>query len=265
MELSLKRLLLEADGDNASEEDSGPSGSLLSQAQDDPEELIQRAIDNTPPEHLTLTIGNRNPGPKTRGSYFDKTYDRFQDAIDATSWTLDMTGIGDVDGQEAVGFQGNVPGFLGLVAINQEGVQELKSVGITNAKLPAGIGDAIIKMELGHQGSEGTHNVNPIIPRDQAPGGQGTPVDFSTLIIGDGEDVGLPGEPVIWTIFPGPAITPQSRHDPVTKMDGKIMTVKELQDALENPPGLAKLGPPEMTITPREIYRHIIRNALYGD
>lgn len=130
--------------------------------------------------HVVKAFVTRNPGPESEGSTFLEP--QSIESLSAAEWE---PASDDAIKAPAVGFVAQIPGFLGIVAMDQ-----------LDPEAPC-------KMTLGHKGT--VPFVSAVIERSSLPG-ELQKVPFTTMLLGPGDG----GELVVWTFFPGGAVPPST-------------------------------------------------------
>jgi hypothetical protein len=153
--------------------------------------IPQAAIENTETTYLQKCLAQRNPGEHALGSRFESP--QSFETLCGARW--EPYPHPDVKAP-AVAYRASIPGYFGLVRLDSLSVavpvtlQDPKGTGFVEAtvKLPKGLG-----------------------PR----------VEFTTLLLGPGDD----GKLGVWTFFPGEPIPPSAISS--KEMNGKTITVLE--------------------------------------
>jgi len=141
-------------------------------------EIVRKAIMNTPAKYFQQTLDQRNPGPDSCGSTFLKPQDMH--SLMEADWI--PYGHPDIK-SPAKGFRAPIPGFLGVVPVE-------KTTGILIVTTSSKDTGFIELQELVMPGAD--H--------------QRIMVDYSTAIIGPGDH----GEEILYTVFPGQPIAPST-------------------------------------------------------
>lgn len=151
-------------------------------------EIVKNAILNTPVDYLAKVLEQRNPGPKSLGSFFAEEQTP-QSLMEADWRPYHHPAI--LDGVQ--GFLADIPGYLGLVHIDMVDFWDIPLFLAPSRK------------------GTGFMEVTCTRDRNSVSDLESLRRSFSVALVGPGEN----GSDILWTVFPGDPIQPSAMECPV--------------------------------------------------